>query len=55
MVFTQSVNVFGCAISTSVITGADGCLVLGFSWQRGVVEDSLMDSFLASVKQAFAL
>ncbi|EFE31683.1 uncharacterized protein ARB_01282 [Trichophyton benhamiae CBS 112371] len=53
MVFTQSANVFGCAISTSVVTGADGCLVLGFSWQRGVVEDRLMDAFLASVKQAF--
>ncbi|EGE01766.1 hypothetical protein TEQG_00811 [Trichophyton equinum CBS 127.97] len=53
MVFTQSVNVFGCAISTSVITGADGCLVLGFSCQREVVEDSLMEAFIASVKQAF--
>ncbi|EFQ99877.1 hypothetical protein MGYG_02889 [Nannizzia gypsea CBS 118893] len=51
MVFTQSANVFGCAISTSVITGADGCLVLGFSWQKGVVEDDLIDAFIASVKQ----
>ncbi|EEQ32965.1 Alcohol acetyltransferase [Microsporum canis] len=54
MVFTQSSNVFGSAISTSVITGPDGCLVLGFSWQKGVVDAALVAAFIASVKQELA-
>ncbi|EXJ54683.1 hypothetical protein A1O7_10024 [Cladophialophora yegresii CBS 114405] len=49
MVFTQSAGVTAAAIQVSVVTGADGCLVLGFSWQEGIVEDGLVHNVLAGV------
>ncbi|KAI4643879.1 uncharacterized protein J4E79_011151 [Alternaria viburni] len=43
MVFSRSAVVFGAAVTTSVITGADGGLSVGFCWQDGVVERSVVE------------
>ncbi|ETI20221.1 hypothetical protein G647_08255 [Cladophialophora carrionii CBS 160.54] len=49
MVFTQSAGVTAAAIQVSVVTGADGCLVLGITWQEGIVEDGLVHDALEGV------
>ncbi|KIW93508.1 uncharacterized protein Z519_06113 [Cladophialophora bantiana CBS 173.52] len=49
MVFTQSAGVTASAIQVSVITGADGCLVLGVSWQKGIVDDGLVEKAMQAV------
>lgn len=49
MVFSQCASVIGNAIEVSVVTGGDGCLVLAFSWQEGVVESSLVDKVIGSL------
>ncbi|KAL2844992.1 alcohol acetyltransferase [Aspergillus pseudoustus] len=46
VVFSQSATVTGSAIEVSVITGADGSLVLTPSWQTNVVDDSLMQAVI---------
>ncbi|KIW74267.1 hypothetical protein Z517_12207 [Fonsecaea pedrosoi CBS 271.37] len=51
MVFTQSAGVTASAIQVSVVTGADGCLVLGVTWQKGIVDDDLVEKMLKSVKE----
>ncbi|KAL5339613.1 alcohol acetyltransferase [Aspergillus crustosus] len=51
VVFTQSASATGAAIQFSVITGADGCLALGVSWQSGIVEDEVMEGTLKSVRE----
>ncbi|KAL4865793.1 hypothetical protein BDV12DRAFT_199762 [Aspergillus spectabilis] len=51
VVFTQSASVTGSAVQFSVITGADGCLVLGVSWQSGIVEDGLVEGMLGTVRE----
>ncbi|KIW22442.1 uncharacterized protein PV07_12327 [Cladophialophora immunda] len=51
MVFTQSAGVTASAIEVSVVTGADGCLVLGVTWQKGIVEDDLVENVIKSVKE----
>lgn len=51
MVFSQSANVCGAALAMSVVTGADGCLTLGFTWQSGVVDDDLVSAVIAAVKK----
>ena len=50
MIFTQSAGVTGPAIQVSVVTGADGCLVLGFSWQEGVVEEQLVEEVVKGAR-----
>lgn len=50
MIFTQSSGVTASAIQVSIITGADGCLVLGVSWQQGVVDDELVEKVLGGVE-----
>ncbi|KAK1141775.1 Alcohol acetyltransferase [Aspergillus melleus] len=50
MTFSQSANVTGSAIAVSSVTGADGCLVLTFVWQKGVVDEDLMSSLIPTVK-----
>ncbi|KIX96244.1 uncharacterized protein Z520_08022 [Fonsecaea multimorphosa CBS 102226] len=51
MVFTQSAGVTASAIQVSAITGPDGCLVLGVTWQKGVVDDELVEKVLRSVEE----
>ncbi|CAG8027637.1 unnamed protein product [Penicillium nalgiovense] len=51
MVFSQCASVMGNAIEVSAVTGGDGCLVLAFSWQQGVVEADLVNEVIESTKQ----
>lgn len=51
MVFSQSASVAGPAFEVSVITGGDGCLVLTVGWQKGVVEDELIEAVIAAVRK----
>ncbi|CEL01875.1 hypothetical protein ASPCAL01451 [Aspergillus calidoustus] len=46
VVFSQSASVTGSAVEVSVITGADGTLMLVPSWQTNVVDDSLMQAVI---------
>ncbi|CBX92507.1 hypothetical protein IAQ61_006104 [Plenodomus lingam] len=50
MVFSRSAVVFGAAVTTSVVSGGDGALTVGFSWQEGVVDDSFVDAVIGRVK-----
>ncbi|KAL1955939.1 hypothetical protein VTO42DRAFT_7924 [Malbranchea cinnamomea] len=54
VVFSQSANVVGAALETSVVTGCDGCLVLAFSWQKGVVEEDLVAAVIDTVRTELA-
>ncbi|KAK2759992.1 hypothetical protein FQN54_002728 [Arachnomyces sp. PD_36] len=49
MIFSQSKSVVGCAVEVSVVSGGDGCLVLCFAWQVGVVEDELVEKVIEMV------
>lgn len=50
MAFSQSANLVGAAVMLSTVTGGDGCLVLTFTWQKGVVETGLVESVIRSMK-----
>lgn len=49
MVFSQCASVIRNAVQVSAVTGGDGCLVLAFSWQEGIVEGSLVDAVIGSL------
>lgn len=51
MVFSQCPNVAGAAFATSVVTGGDGCAVLGFSWCEGVVEGEVVERVMRRVER----
>ncbi|KAJ5980435.1 hypothetical protein N7481_007733 [Penicillium waksmanii] len=51
MAFSQCASVMGNAIGVSVVTGGDGCLVLGISWQEAVVEAELIDASIMSTRE----
>jgi hypothetical protein len=42
MVFSRSVAALAPALGCAIITGADGCLVLGYNWQVRIVDDELI-------------
>ncbi|KIW14874.1 hypothetical protein PV08_07659 [Exophiala spinifera] len=46
LVFSQSAGAVSGAIKVSCVTGRDGRVVLGFTWQEGVVEDVFMDGLV---------
>ena len=46
VIFSRSAVAFGAAITTSVVTGADGGLSVGFCWQDGVVETSVVEQVM---------
>ncbi|KAF7715351.1 Uncharacterized protein PECH_001415 [Penicillium ucsense] len=50
MVFSQCASVVGNAIGVSVVTGADGCMVLAVTWQEGVVETALIENVIGCLK-----
>lgn len=54
VVFSQSASVAGSALEVSAVTGADGCFVLGFSWQKGVVEEELMAAVIDTMTKELA-
>jgi hypothetical protein len=49
VLFSRSAFVSGSAIAVGVVSGPDGCLSLGFSWQIGVVSDELVDKLIQGV------
>ncbi|KAL4817736.1 alcohol acetyltransferase [Aspergillus spinulosporus] len=51
VIFTQSASVIGAAIEFSLVTGADGSLALGISWQPGVVEEDTVQAVLGTLKR----
>ncbi|KAE8374868.1 alcohol acetyltransferase [Aspergillus bertholletiae] len=51
VVFSQSASVTGSALEISVASGGDGCLVMMFTWQKGVVEDPFALNVIESVRK----
>ena len=51
MLFSQCASLTGSAVEISVITGVDGCMVLAFSWQTGVVELELISAVIESTEK----
>jgi len=51
MVFSRSAVAFGAAVTTSVVTGADGGLSVGFCWQDGVVENSVVEQGMRGCRE----
>ncbi len=53
MTFSRSSVISGSAVTINVITGGDGGLSIGFSWQDGVVEDKVVSGLYAGVLAYF--
>ncbi|KAJ9633419.1 Alcohol acetyltransferase [Knufia peltigerae] len=53
LVFSQSAGAVSGAIKVSCVTGRDGRVSLGFTWQQGVVEDGFIDDFLDEFQSIF--
>ncbi|KAL6239516.1 hypothetical protein BDW75DRAFT_198409 [Aspergillus navahoensis] len=51
VIFTQSASVTGAAIEFSLVTGADGSLALGITWQAGVVEESTVQAVIDTLEK----
>ncbi|CAG8274887.1 unnamed protein product [Penicillium salamii] len=52
MLFSQSSSACSAAIKISAVTGRDGQLALGFTWQEGVVDDELIGLVSLHLKNA---
>jgi hypothetical protein len=53
MAFSRSALAFGAALTTSVISGADGALTIGFSWQECVVDNAFVNSVIRGFGEGF--
>ncbi|OAL45141.1 hypothetical protein IQ07DRAFT_684112 [Pyrenochaeta sp. DS3sAY3a] len=51
MTFSRSSVVSGAAVTLSVVSGGDGALTIGFSWQKGVIEDGLVERLIDGTKE----
>jgi hypothetical protein len=51
MVFSRSAWVSGSAFTVAVVTGGDGCLVLGFVWQEGIVGSEIVEEIIEMVER----
>jgi hypothetical protein len=51
--FSRSSVVSGSAITLSVVTGGDGGLTIGFSWQEGIVENEVIERLWDGVAKYF--
>ena len=51
VLFSQSADVVGAAFETSLVTGGDGCLNIGFSWLEGIVEGDWMQQVIDTLKR----
>lgn len=51
--FSRSSVVSGSAVTMSIVSGGDGGLTIGFSWQEGVVENAVVDRLVGGVRQYF--
>ena len=52
MLFSQSASACSAAIKISAVTGRDGQLALGLTWQEGVVDDELIGLLLVHLKES---
>jgi hypothetical protein len=43
MLFSQSASACSAAIKVSAVTGPDGRLDLGFTWQEGVIDSDMVE------------
>jgi hypothetical protein len=50
MLFSQSSSACSAAIKVSAVTGRDGRLALGFTWQEGVIEADMMERVKRALK-----
>lgn len=50
-IFSQCGAVTGAAIGVSVVTGGDGCIVVGFSWLEGIVDNVFMAKVMSGLKE----
>lgn len=50
MLFSQSSSACSAAIKVSAVTGRDGRLALGFTWQEGVIEADMVDRIKMALK-----
>lgn len=53
MTFSRSSVVSGSAVTINVVTGGDGAASIGFSWQDGVVEESVVNGLYGGVAAYF--
>jgi len=51
VVFSRSAFASGSAFSVGLLTGPDGCAVLAFVWQEGIVSDEIIDAIVAGVRE----
>lgn len=51
MAFSQSSSACSAAIKVSAVTGRDGRLALGFTWQEGIVKPSMIESIKRALKE----
>jgi len=54
MLFSQSSSACSAAIKVSAVTGRDGKLALGFTWQEGIVEDTMIEKIKKALKREVA-
>lgn len=55
LLFSQSAGALSPAIKISVVTGRDGRLTFGFSWQEGVVDDGLMEKVIEEFEETLGM
>lgn len=51
--FSRSAVVSGAALTIGAVTGGDGRLTLGFTWQDGVVADSVVETVITRIRRYF--
>ncbi|KAE8379873.1 hypothetical protein BDV26DRAFT_303344 [Aspergillus bertholletiae] len=51
ILFSQSASACSAAIKASAVTGRDGRLVLGFTWQEGIVEANMIERLKQGLKR----
>lgn len=53
IVFSRSAFASGSAIAVSVVSGSNGAMSLGFTWQEGVVEEEVVGELIDKMENAF--
>jgi hypothetical protein len=53
ILFSRSAFASGSAIAIGVISGDDGAMSLGFTWQEGIVEEEIVGKVIDALKEAF--
>jgi hypothetical protein len=50
VMFSRSAFASGSAIAVSVVSGGDGAMSLGFTWQEGIVEEEFVERAINGLK-----